>query len=460
MDARDRFILDYQAAQLEFALACHKVRAAVYNVQVQPRTVAFSFRLLAPARVPAVLRLAPDLALALGARDCTVRRLGAAFVAEVPWERAAVVHLPGLLRRLQVAGQAAPFSAVLGLSADDGTVLQIRLSSPEVAHILIAGTTGSGKTTLARSMLASLLASTSPRHLTVAVVDPKAHFADFAGLPHLAGPVATTPADWTSLILRLVAEMDARYESPAAGRRARHRFLLVIDELADVLDTTADPALEPALQRLAQLGRDAGIHLLLCTQRPSAAAVSSLITSNLPARLVGRVVKAEDARIATGRGGTGAERLGGRGDFIAVVGDRQLRFQAAYLDPADLPALIPAVRAARPSAAELPADSTSLRERVRRSLSIVTGATAAGGRPTTGVPAEAVHLAIDLAEANGQWPSAWSLRAAWAESRMDERDPRLPRNLRADKASAAIEEARATAEQNRTAAPAGAVATG
>jgi S-DNA-T family DNA segregation ATPase FtsK/SpoIIIE len=437
MDRQERLVLNYQAMQIEYTLAANKVRAHVYHVQAGGRVNSFHFRLLAPARVSAVQRLADEIALALGADACRLVRIGAGFVAEVESGQASGVALPALLRQIRLAGGAVPGAAVLGLSAEDGSIVQIRLGSPDVTHVLIAGTTGSGKTVLARTILASLMASTPARELRVALVDPKArHLRPFAGYPHVVGDVATGADDWTGLILQVVAEMEDRYRREAS----RPALVLAVDEVADVV--AADPALEGALVRIAQMGREAGIHLLLATQKPSASALSGLITSNLPARLVGRVLKHEDARIAAGVGGTEAERLSGKGDFLALAAGKRVRFQAAMVRDEDLPLIIRGT--ARETAPALPEDSQGLRDRVRASLRVIAGRDP-GGRPSTPVPAEAVQLARSMAAADGgRWPSAWALRQAWAGL---EHAAGLPRALRHEKARAAIAEAQLLADR-------------
>jgi S-DNA-T family DNA segregation ATPase FtsK/SpoIIIE len=113
------------------------------------------------------------------------------------------------------------------------------------------------------------------------------------------------------------------------------RIVLVLDELADLMQV-GGKVLGEHLTRLAQRGREAGIHIIACTQKPSSQVLGTLIRANFPARLVGKVVSPEDARVAAGIGGTGAEKLMGRGDFIAVAAGQALRFQAAYVSPAEM----------------------------------------------------------------------------------------------------------------------------
>ena len=124
----------------------------------------------------------------------------------------------------------------------------------------------------------------------------------------------------------LEAEMERRQELDIS----RPRIVLVLDELADLL-MQGGQELQVHLARLAQRGRSAGISIIACTQKPTATAIGSLVKANFPVRLVGRVTSAEEARVASGMGGTGAEKLNGHGDFVLVAAGQKVRFQAAYL---------------------------------------------------------------------------------------------------------------------------------
>jgi DNA segregation ATPase FtsK/SpoIIIE-like protein len=238
-------------------------------------------------------------------------------------------------------------TAVLGI-ADDGVPILIRLPSPDVAHILVAGTTGSGKTALLRAMVLSLAyfneagengrgiggaltLRPAPCNLRLVLMDPKGTaFRDLADLPHLARPVISDPAEAVEALGSLVRLM----ERPATSQTV----ILVIDELVDLLMVAGDDAERP-LTRLVQRGREAGIHVIAATQKPTAAVIGSLVKANFPVRLVGKVTSPEDARVATGWRGTGAERLLGRGDFIVVAEGQVQRFQAAYITPEEVRAL-------------------------------------------------------------------------------------------------------------------------
>ncbi|HKZ83336.1 MAG TPA: DNA translocase FtsK [Anaerolineae bacterium] len=324
-----RKLLELQADRIEMVLAHHKAPARVAGGVVTPRWVQFH---LAPAlgtRLNRVQALADELALALGAPQVRVSRHGAALHLEVPRTHPEPVRLLDVCRRLP----AVPLgTAVLGI-ADDGAPLLLRLPSPDVAHVLVAGTTGSGKTALAQAIVLSLALAHRRSQLQLVLIDPKAGraFGMLAGLPHLLKPVIVDVEEAAAALVELTGVMEQRDRQ----RVSTPRIVVVIDELADLVATAGKPALE-ALARLAQRGREAGIHVVACTQKPSAALLGAVTKANFPVRLVGRVTSIEDARVATGIGGSGAERLCGRGDFLAVSGAGVIRFQAAFAAPEEI----------------------------------------------------------------------------------------------------------------------------
>jgi S-DNA-T family DNA segregation ATPase FtsK/SpoIIIE len=214
--------------------------------------------------------------------------------------------------------------------------LLIRLPSPDVAHILVAGTTGSGKTVLLQTMILSLAMANRPRHLSLMLLDPKSHaFNLFQGLSHLARPVIWEVEEMAEALHSLVRLMERRATGSGLAADGRPSVVVVIDELADLL-MVGGKAVQWALTRLTQRGREAGIHIVAATQKPTAAVLGPLVKANFPVRLVGRVTSIEDARTATGWSGTGAERLMGRGDFLAVAEGRVTRFQAAHVSPQEI----------------------------------------------------------------------------------------------------------------------------
>jgi S-DNA-T family DNA segregation ATPase FtsK/SpoIIIE len=328
-----RQMLEMQADRIEMVLAHHKAPARVAGGLVTPRWVQFHLSPALGTRLHKVQALADEIALALGAAHVRVARHGAALHVEVPRPDPQPVRLLDLCRRLP----AVPLgTAVLGL-ADDGAPLLLRLPSPDVAHVLVAGTTGSGKTALVHSLVLSLALAHRRSQLQVVLIDPKGGraFGPLAGLPHLLRPLVVEPGEARATLAELVALMECRDRQ----RVSTPRVVVVIDELADLALTGGKPVLE-GLGRLAQRGREAGVHVVACTQKPSAAVVGSLTKANFPVRLVGRVTSVEDARVATGVGGSGAERLAGSGDFLAVSAAGITRFQAAFISPTDIQLLV------------------------------------------------------------------------------------------------------------------------
>jgi len=341
--------LEFQADRIEAVLTLHKVPARVTGGTVTPRWVRFQVLPAVGAKISKIKGLSEELAAALDAPSCRVSRRGAAVAVEVPREDPQPLRLMPLFRQLCDDGGIPPVAAVLGL-AEDGAPLLIRLPSPDVAHILVAGTTGSGKTVLLQTMILSLALTNPPPYptqgdgggggLALVLIDPKNHaFTLFQGLPHLARHVVCEVGEAIEALQSLVRLMERRGAGDSVGSGCRAdgqpSVVVVIDELADLLMVGGEPV-QWALTRLTQRGREAGIHIVAATQKPMAAVLGPLVKANFPVRLVGRVTSIEDARTATGWGGTGAERLLGQGDFLAVAEGRVIRFQVAHVSPAEI----------------------------------------------------------------------------------------------------------------------------
>ena len=226
------------------------------------------------------------------------------------------------------------FAAVLGVE-ESGQPLLLRLTAPDIVHVLIAGTTGSGKTALARTMLASLAQHNDASALQLVLIDPKGSaFAALPNWPNVRRHVVSDPHAAAAELAHVVEEMEARDRQHIS----RPVLLVVVDELADLLQTGGKAA-EAALTRLAQRGREAGIHVLACTQKPSASLIGSAMKANFPVRLVGATASRDEARYATGITDSGAEKLEGKGDFLLIVKGEATRFQAAWIGDRELRAL-------------------------------------------------------------------------------------------------------------------------
>lgn len=334
--ATNNEFLNFQADRIERVLASHRVPARVQGGTVSPRWIRFMLTPALGARIATVRNLSEELAMALGAQDVRVAREGEALTVEMSRPDAEPVRLLGLMRNLSTIP---PLTASLGLS-EDGRPLLLRLPSPDVAHVLVAGATGSGKTELMRTLIVSLALTNRQSKLQIALIDPKRRgFAPLAGLPHVIEDVASDLDSILALLQRLVAEMERRDRESISSPH----IVVAVDELLDLLALDglgrnvrgASKEIEQALTRIAQRGREAGLHLVVGAQKPSSAAIGPMLKANFPTRLVGHVGSAEDARVAAGLSGTGAEKLSGRGDFLAVAAGQVIRFQAAWLAPSD-----------------------------------------------------------------------------------------------------------------------------
>jgi S-DNA-T family DNA segregation ATPase FtsK/SpoIIIE len=325
--------LEAKADAIEMVLHEHKAPARVTGGHVTPRWVQFLLQTNPGVKISRVESLSREIAVALGAPTARVTTQGNAVRIEVPRNDPQPLKLLPLCARIPPSR--IPFgTAVLGL-ADDGAPLLIRLPSPEVAHVLVAGTTGSGKTALMQTIIMSLALLNHRRQMQFVLIDPKGRaFEPMARLPHLR-PIVTEPDQAVQALSDLVNLMEQRDRS----RVTDPRVIVAIDELADLVQT-GGPAILEGLGRLVQRGREAGIHVVGATQKPSSAVIGPLVKANFPVRLVGHVVSAEDARVAAGVGGTGAERLTGRGDFVAVYGPGLIRFQAAYVAVSEIEASV------------------------------------------------------------------------------------------------------------------------
>jgi S-DNA-T family DNA segregation ATPase FtsK/SpoIIIE len=330
-----RRVLEYQADQIEMVLVSHRVPGRVTGGIVTPRWVSYQVMPEITTKVAKVMALSEEIALRLGAQGVRVSRQGAAIQVDVPREDGQVVRLLNLCKRLKEVPRQ---TAILGMD-ETGIPLLLRLPSPEVAHVLVAGTTGSGKTALVRSMALSLAMHNRLGEVQMVFIDPKGNgfdpFTSFekagGGLPHLLRPAVYDIHQAIFLLGEMVEEMVRRDRENVS----EPRVVIFIDEVADLMEQ-GGKAMDRLMTRLTQRGRSAGLHIVACTQKPLAASIGSLTRSNFPVRLVGSVASADDAKIAAGIPGTGAEKLLGRGDFLLVAKGHVTRFQAAYVSEEEI----------------------------------------------------------------------------------------------------------------------------
>lgn len=347
--------LEFQSDRIEAVLTQHGVAARVTGGTVTPRWVRFQVLPAVGAELSMIKGLSAEMAAALSAPNCRVSRRGAAVAIEVPRDDPQPVRLLPLLNQLQgmslsrgdLPGIPA-MCATLGL-IDDGTPLMLRIPSPDVQQVMVAGTTGAGKTALLQSIILSLAMTNPAAELNFLLLDPKASaFNLFKGLPHLARPPICEKEEMIEALHSLVRLMERRSKGWASATtgQARQHVVVVIDELAALL-LMSEKAARWALIRLTQRGNAVGIHVIAAIHKPAMAAQGFLTKANFPVRLVGRTTSVEDGRTATGWSGTGAERLVGQGDFLAVAEGRVVRFQTAHVSPEEIRDVVQVLAAGR-----------------------------------------------------------------------------------------------------------------
>lgn len=313
-----------QSKVLNDILSQHKVDAYVSELSAQTHTNTFYIALGPGTKVRTVTSLDEEFALALGVPNVRITTTKGRVAVEVTNVRTSPETLFDVIQEVR---KPPPFCAILGRDMN-GIPLLLRFSSPEVSHVLVAGTTGSGKTALARTILASLSYFNTRRDLRVILIDPKRRgFEAISTMPTLGGPLIDNVEDASLMLNRLVEEMVLRDQQ----KRNNPRIIVGIDEIADLM-TVGEDAIRTPLTRIAQRGREAGIHILGLTQKPNSAILGSLLKANFPVRLVGAVANKDEARYASGVKDSGAEKLKGRGDFIIVAGGNVERFKGAWLN--------------------------------------------------------------------------------------------------------------------------------
>lgn len=265
-----------------------------------------------PVHVAPVLAMSRRIAAALDVPSVRISQDGARLLVETPLpkaERRPLLRIP-------------PGDGVrVSLGRDTlGRVVSLDLADAATPHLLVAGTTGSGKSEALRTIVASLARQNDPADLALTLIDGKAEaFAPFARLAHLTRPVAVAPDDAAAALDAAVAELAGRADGWT------RRWVIVVDELRYILTTGALSALE----RLAATGRSRGVHVIVATQYASSDVLGRIAKANLPARLVGAVDDAQASLLATGLRGADAHRLAGAGDMILRSGATLRRLQVA-----------------------------------------------------------------------------------------------------------------------------------
>ncbi|MEX1142379.1 MAG: DNA translocase FtsK [Thermoleophilaceae bacterium] len=346
----DTAATDKVGAQLVEALGHFGVEAKVVGSVSGPHVTRYELRLAPGIKMSKVSNMRDDLAYALAADDVRI-------LAPIPGKRAVGVEVPNSVRYMVHLGDVAqdppsgwsPLAVWLGKDID-GRAIGIDIASQP--HVLVAGTTGAGKSGAVNAMLASILMRSSPNEVRLVLVDPKqVELNLYEDIPHLLTPVVTSPRLAANVLQNLIGEMEQRYSLMSRARtrkleelnRVRVRegerplpyVMCVIDELADLM-MIAPAEVEDAIIRLAQKSRAVGIHLLLATQRPSADIITGMIKANVPARIAFAVSSQTDSRVILDQ--NGAESLLGKGDMLFKPGNgsKLNRIQGAFVDEEEI----------------------------------------------------------------------------------------------------------------------------
>ncbi len=346
----DQGAIDKVGAQLVEALGHFGVEAKVVGSVSGPHVTRYELRLAPGIKMSKVSNMRDDLAYALAADDVRI-------LAPIPGKRAVGVEVPNTVRHMVHLGDVSqnppegwsPLAVWLGKDID-GRAIGIDLA--QQPHVLVAGTTGAGKSGAVNAMLASILMRSSPNDVRLVLVDPKqVELNLYEQIPHLLTPVVTSPRLAANVLQNLIGEMEQRYSLMSKSRtrkleelnRMRVRngerplpyVLCVIDELADLM-MIAPGEVEDAIIRLAQKSRAVGIHLLLATQRPSADIITGMIKANVPARIAFAVSSQTDSRVILDQ--NGAESLLGKGDMLFKPGNgsKLNRIQGAFIDEEEI----------------------------------------------------------------------------------------------------------------------------
>ena len=341
------------AAGLLEALGHFGVQAKVLGTVTGPHITRYELRLAPGIKVSKVASLKDDLAYALAATDVRI-------LAPIPGKQAVGVEVPNAKRRIVRLGDVyqdppvdwSPLAVWLGKDVS-GRAIGADLS--HMPHLLVAGTTGSGKSAAVNAMLSSILLRATPHDVRLVLIDPKqVELNHYESIPHLLTPVITNPRMAANALGNLVKEMEQRYGMMSLARtrslielnrarRAREEpplpyILCVIDELADLM-MVAPADVETAIIRLAQKARAVGIHLVLATQSPRVDVITGLIKANVPSRIAFAVSSQTDSRVILDQ--NGAESLLGAGDmlFSPIGSSAPQRIQGAYIDEAQIATL-------------------------------------------------------------------------------------------------------------------------
>jgi S-DNA-T family DNA segregation ATPase FtsK/SpoIIIE len=368
-DNQQQKVIQERARSLENTFESFGVNVKIKEIQAGPAVTRFEIQPETGVKVSKILSLSDDLALNLAAPDVRIEAPipgKAAIGIEVPNKIVSLVYLREVLEDPFFQNSASPLTIGLGKDIAGSAVFADLLKMP---HLLIAGSTGSGKSVCINGLICSILFKATPWEVKMLLVDPKmVELSIYNGIPHLISPVITEPKKASMALRSMVKEMERRYDLFARqGVRDISRYnelikssigndhnsagdedllpyiVVVIDELADLM-MVAPAEVEDSIVRLSQMSRAAGIHLVIATQRPSVDIITGLIKANITSRIAFAVSSQIDSRTILDMGG--AEKLLGRGDMLyyPIGAHKPLRVQGAFLSERDIYKLVEFIR--------------------------------------------------------------------------------------------------------------------
>ncbi|KOY71443.1 DNA translocase FtsK [Apilactobacillus kunkeei] len=370
-DQKDEFKnIDHNTTVLKKTLNSFGVDAEIKNVNLGPSVTEYELHPAIGVKVSKIVNLADDLALALAAKDIRIEAPipGKSLIGiEVPNKKVAMVSFKDVVKTSQQSKHGL-LTVPLGRNVS-GDVITTDLT--KLPHLLIAGSTGSGKSVAINGIITSILMNAKPSEVKMMLIDPKkVELGIYNGIPHLLSPVVSEPKKAARALNKVVAEMEHRYDLFAKhnqrkistfneyvkGMTEEERgdlkplpyIVVVVDELADLMMTVSNDV-EGAIIRLAQMGRAAGIHMILATQRPSVDVITGLIKSNVPSRIAFAVSSGIDSRTILDT--NGAEKLLGRGDmlYLPIDKNKPSRVQGAFISDQDVENVVDYIKEQQPA---------------------------------------------------------------------------------------------------------------
>ncbi len=353
----DREELFERARLLEEKLSDFNITGKITQVHPGPVVTMYEFEPSPGIKISRVVALADDLGRALGGLSVRIAPIPGKtpLGIEVPNRQRGIVPLKELLGSEAFLKSHSRLTLALGKDIYGRPVVSDLKRMP---HLLVAGTTGSGKSVAISSMIMSILFKAAPKEVKMLMIDPKLlELSTYDGIPHLVTPVVTNPKEATQALRKMVFEMERRYRLIAergarnienynrqiSGEEQLPYIVIIIDELADLM-FTASKEVEDSIVRLAQMARASGIHLIVATQRPSVDVITGIIKANFPTRIAFQVSSKVDSRTILDT--HGAEQLIGKGDMLLMPpGARLLRLHSAYVSEEEIRAVTAFIKA-------------------------------------------------------------------------------------------------------------------